>query len=126
MTPAAGRPSWSRIAQVFLRSVHIAAMGLVLGGVYLGGGFERLRLAILLTLASGLLLALLDLAKGLEFLYQGSGVALLLKLALLCLGNWFAGARLEWYLAATLVASVGSHMPSAWRHFSFRHGRILE
>ena len=126
MSPAPGRPSPTRIAQVFLRSVHIAAMGLVLGGVWLGGGFERLRAAILLTLASGLLLALLDLAKGPDFLLQGSGVALLLKLALLGLGNLWPGARLEWYLAATVVASIGAHMPAAWRHFSFRHGRVLE
>ena len=28
----------------------------------------------------------------------------------------FTGARLAWYLAATLVTSVGSHMPSHWRH----------
>ena len=53
-------------------------------------------------------------------------MALLLKLALLGLGNLFPGARLEWYLAAALVASVGSHMPSSWRHFSFREGRVLE
>ena len=125
MTSVEGKPSWSRIAQVVLRSAHIAAMGLVLGGIYLGGGFERLRAAILLTVASGLLLAAVDLAKGPGFLLQGSGAALLLKLALLGLGNWWSGARLEWYLAATVVASIGSHMPGAWRHFSFRAWRVL-
>ena len=122
MSAAERRMTWSRAAQVALRSVHIAAMGLVLGGIWLGGGFERLRTAILLTVASGLLLAVIDLAKGPGCLRQGSGAALLLKLALLGLGNVFAGARLEWYLAATLVASIGSHMPGAWRHFSFIKG----
>ena len=126
MTPSKGNPSWSRLAQVALRSVHVAAMGLVLGGIWLGGGFERLRAAILLTIASGLLLAVIDLAKGPGFLAQGSGAALLLKLALLGLGNWFAGGRLEWYLAATVVASIGSHMPAAWRHFSLLTGRVPE
>ena len=126
MTSAEGKPSASRIAQVVLRSAHIAAMGLVLGGIYLGGGFERLRGAILLTVASGLLLAVIDLAKGPGFLVQGSGAALLLKLALLGLGNWFDGARLQWYLAATVVASIGSHMPAAWRHFSLLTGRVPE
>ena len=125
MTPPGEKPSWSRLAQVALRSVHLAAMGLVLGGIYLGGGFERLRGAILLTVASGLLLAAIDLAKGPDFLVQGSGAALLLKLALLGLGNWFAGARLEWYLAATVVASIGSHMPAVWRHFPLLRGRNL-
>ena len=125
MTSAEGKPSASRIAQVVLRSAHIAAMGLVLGGIYLGGGFEQLRGPILLTIASGLLLAAVDLAKGPEFLLQGSGAALLLKLALLGLGNVWSGARLEWYLAATVAASIGAHMPGAWRHFSFRAWRVL-
>jgi hypothetical protein len=116
---------WRRGAQVALRSVHIAAMGLVLGGLWLGGGFERLRAAILAAVLSGLLLATMDLVKGPGFLLQGSGAALLLKLALLGLGQWFAGARLPWYLAATVVASIGSHMPAAWRHFPLLPGRRL-
>ena len=119
------KPSWSRIAQVAIRSLHIAAMGLVLGGVYLGGDFARLRAAILATLLSGMLLAGLDLAKGTSVLRQGSGAMLMLKLALLGLGNLFPAARLPWYLAATLVASVGSHMPGAWRHFQLLKERNL-
>jgi hypothetical protein len=117
---------WIRGAQVGLRSLHIAAMGLVLGGIWLGGDYQRLRAAIFAAVGSGLALAAIDLAKGAGFLVQGSGAALLLKLALLGLGNLFPGDRLGWYLAATLVASVGSHMPGSWRHFSFLTGRVLE
>ena len=71
-----GAPSVSRLAQVGLRSVHIAAMGLVLGGIHLGGEFGQLRGAILATLLTGMLLAAVDLAKGPGFLLQGSGAAL--------------------------------------------------
>jgi hypothetical protein len=110
---------------VAARSIHIAAMGLVLGGIFMGGGYPRLRGAILATVASGLLLAALDLRKGPGFLLQGSGAALLLKLALLGLGCVMPGARLEWYLAATLTASIGSHMPGAWRHFPLLGRRDL-
>lgn len=117
---------WIRGIQVGLRSLHIAAMGLVLGGIWLGGDYERLRAAIFAAVGSGVALAAIDLAKGPSFLLQGSGVSLLLKLALLGLGNLFPAGRLGWYLAATLVASVGSHMPGSWRHFSFREGRVLE
>ena len=53
-------------------------------------------------------------------LTQGAGWALLLKLGFIGLGNLFGGARLPCYVAATLIASVGSHMPSTWRHFSLR------
>jgi hypothetical protein len=110
---------WARPAQLVLRSVHIAAMALVVGGLPFGAGFQALRGPILLTLLSGVLLFAIDLARDMAILTQGSGVAVLLKLALLGAGVLQPAARLPWYLAATLVASVGSHMPGAWRHFSF-------
>jgi hypothetical protein len=116
---------WSRPVQLILRSIHIAAMALVLGGIPFGAGFEALRIPILLTLASGVLLFALDLAKDAAILGQGSGVAVLLKLALLGIGLLQPAHRLPWYLAATLVASVGSHMPGNWRHFSFLQWRVL-
>ena len=72
---------WARPAQLVLRSLHIAAMAMVVGAIPFGAPFEALRLPILLTLAR--------------------------------------------YLAATLVASVGSHMPGSWRHFSFLHWKVM-
>ena len=122
--PSAG-PRWGRGLQVLLRSVHIAAMALVLGGLAMGGDFQRLRGAIAVTLLSGVAMLAMDLAKGPAILHQGSGVAVLLKLALLGLGNLFPAARFEYYLGATLVASIGSHMAASWRHFSFLHWRVL-
>ena len=119
------RLPWARPFQVALRTAHILAMALVLGGIYQGAGAQRLEGPILATLASGLLLMLLDLAKGSAALTQGSGVALLLKLALLGLGNLQPQSRLAWYLAATAVASVGAHMPASWRHFSLVQWRVI-
>ena len=111
---------WARPVQLVLRSLHLAAMALVVGGIPFGADYQALKGPIILTVASGTLLLALDLAKDLAMLSQGSGVAILLKLALLGLGVLQPAARLPWYLAATLVASVGSHMPGTWRHFSFR------
>jgi hypothetical protein len=34
-------------------------------------------------------------------------------------------ARLPWYLATTLVASVGSHISGSWRHFSFLQWKVM-
>ena len=117
---------WARPFQVALRTAHIMAMALVLGGIALGAGADRLEGAILATVLSGVALFLLDLAKGSAALTQGSGVAVLLKLALLGLGNLQPRFRLAWYLAATAVASVGSHMPASWRHFSFIQWRVIQ
>lgn len=116
---------WARPVQLVLRSVHIAAMALVVGGLPFGGDYEALRVPILATVVSGGLLFALDLAKDAAILVQGSGVAVLVKLALLGLGVLQPAHRLPWYLAATLVASVGSHMPGAWRHFSFAQWKVL-
>ena len=116
---------WARPVQLALRSVHIAAMALVVGGIPFGADVQALWVPILITLLSGFLLFAVDLARDLAILTQGSGVAVLLKLGLLGLGLLQPAARLPWYLAATLVASVGSHMPGAWRHFSFLTGQVM-
>jgi hypothetical protein len=105
--------------QVSLRTIHILAMGMVLGGIAQGGTHDTLLAWITATILSGALLLGVDLYKSCAFLVQGAGAAVLLKLALLGLGNLFPGARLEWYLAGTAVASIGSHMSSTWRHYSF-------
>ncbi len=126
--PATEAPSpifGARGLQVLLRSVHIAAMALVLGGIAQGGDFETLRTPILWTVLSGVLLLAVDLARRCLVLSQGSGALLFLKLGFLGLGNLFPAVRLEWYLAATLVASIGSHMSGDWRHFSLLKGRVV-
>ena len=107
-----------RAWQIAARTLHIAAMGLVLGGVAWGVPGRQLALPWAITVASGLALLGIDLWKSCAVLWQGTGLAVLLKMALLAVGQLVPGARLEWYLAATVVASVGSHMPSTWRHWS--------
>ena len=112
------RLRWGRPLQIVLRTVHIVAMGMVLGGIARGGTHDTLLPWIWTTVLSGTFLLSIDLYKSCLFLVQGSGLAVLLKLALLGLGNLFPEARLGWYMAGTAVASIGSHMTSAWRHFT--------
>lgn len=119
------RLPWARPVQVGLRTVHIVFMGLLLGGLAWGAEPGRLRVSLAATAASGILLLALDLARGSTSLAQGSGLAVLLKLALLGLGALSPAHRLAWYLAATGVASVGAHMGSSWRHFSFLEGKVI-
>ena len=109
-------PTVHRLLQVVARTVHILAMALLLGALAYGPGGPQLRLPILLTVLSGVALFALDLAKDWRVLLQGSGLLVLLKLALLGCGHLWPGQRLGWYLAAAAVASVGSHMPGRWRH----------
>jgi len=115
-----------RALKIAARSIHIAAMGLVLGGVAWAVPGHALDTALAVTIASGSVLMGVDLWKDGGYLVQGNGVAVLLKLALLALGLAFPAARLGCCLAATVVASVGSHMPRAWRHWSFVRRRVPE
>lgn len=119
-------PTGTRLAQVVLRTIHILAMAMVLGALPFGAGFQQLRIPILMTVASGVGLFALDLAKSPQVLVQGSGIAVVVKLALLGCGLLWPGQRLAWYLAATAVASVGSHMPGSWRHYSILHHRVMK
>lgn len=123
---ASRRLPWARPFQVGLRTLHIMTMGLLLGGVAQGADRSRLATALLLTVLSGILLMVLDLAKGSSNLTHASGAAVFLKLGLLGLGNLFPQARLQWYLAATAVASIGAHMPATWRHFSLVHWKVIQ
>lgn len=116
----------ARPVQVALRTVHVAAMALVLGGLAFDVPDARLHAAGVVTVASGVGLLAVELARTGVFLYTGAGAASLLKLALLGLGVAFPVARFELYLAATLVASVGSHMSGSWRHWSLLDRRTLK
>ncbi len=119
------RLPWARPVQVVLRTVHIAAMSLVLGGLAFDVPDARLHAAGVVTVASGVGLLAVELARTGVFLYTGAGVASILKLALLGLGVAFPVVRFELYLAATILASVGSHMSGRWRHWSLVDRRTL-
>lgn len=117
--PRPRRIPFGRAFQVATRTLHLLAMGMILGGLGMGGTHDTLLTWIWLTVGSGVLLLAFDLWKSCAYLFQGQGVAVLLKLVLLGVGNLFPESRLAWYFAATVVASVGSHMTSAWRHYPF-------
>lgn len=109
--------SAKRWLSVLLRSVHISAAAVVLGGVFLDAGHDEISVAIWAALLSGCLMLLVDMLKSPRVLLQGSDLFVLLKLALLAVGFFFLPSqRFCWYLAATFAASVGSHMPGALRH----------
>ncbi|MBI4913736.1 MAG: hypothetical protein HY823_13450 [Acidobacteria bacterium] len=125
--PAVPRQAlWARWINVALRSVHIAAMAVMLGATPYVHDRRALRVAICLTVFSGLGLWALDLYRSAAVMFEGSGLALLLKLGCLAVGMHLASDRYPWYLAAAVVASVGSHMPRTWRHRSFLPRRLTD
>jgi uncharacterized membrane protein YjjB (DUF3815 family) len=100
-------------------------MSVVLGGVAFGVAGDGYRSAFLLAAASGVLLLAVELARSGVFLWTGAGAATIAKLVLLGLGQHLPAHRWAFFLAATVVASVGSHMSGAWRHWSLLDRKVL-
>ncbi|MBE3096164.1 MAG: hypothetical protein IMZ44_03425 [Planctomycetes bacterium] len=120
------RPSHGRLWNIALRTVHIAVTGTLIGGHAFDVPADRLRPILWAVIASGAGLAALDSYKSLDWVHQGWGVMLLLKLGLLCLVPVFWDVRLPLLLAVVILASVESHMPARFRHYSFLYRRVMK
>jgi hypothetical protein len=61
-----------------------------------------------------------------RWMYEGRGVAVLLKLVLLCMIPWLWQYRVAVLATVVVIASVGSHMPARFRYYSLVHRRVIE
>lgn len=119
--------SGTRAISIALRTLHLAAFGLLLGGHAFSVEPERLLPFLSLTVLSGIGLIALELyAVGLYWLFLGKGLMVVLKLALLLLVPIFWEARVMLLLLVVGIGSVGSHMPARFRHYSVLHRRVIQ
>jgi hypothetical protein len=116
------RRAWN----IAFRTAHLAPTGVLLGGHVFDVAETRLRLALHLSIGTGLSLAVIEAYPGSRWFTQGRGAMVLTKLALLCMIPFFWAYRVPILLAVVFLASVGSHMPSRFRYYSFVHRRVLE
>lgn len=131
-----GRPRWKaalfpeperrfpgeRQVRILLRTAHLASMGVYLGGSVFAVAPERLALPLLLTIVTGLLFALFEVYGSLNWLFEVTGLATVLKIGLLWLVSVFPAARVPLLFAVLVIGSVSSHMPANLRHFSILTG----
>jgi len=115
----------SRALNIALRTAHIAAMAVLVGGVAFDIEPERLRLALWLTVGTGAALAAVEAGPRLLWFHQGSGMLTLAKVALLCVVPVAGDHQLSLLLALIVVGSVGSHMPGRYRHYSVLYRRVI-
>jgi copper transport protein len=109
-TAAHSIPALPQPLGLALNSVHVATMGLWLGGVAAfvmtpAGGFRRVAVwSAGLLIASGAALALLHFANPLQTMTTAYGFALMVKLPLVAAALWLAWrARRRWELAALMA-----------------------
>ncbi|HUT12687.1 MAG TPA: hypothetical protein VMY42_19480 [Thermoguttaceae bacterium] len=121
----------ARLWNITLRTAHIAAMGVLLGGHAFvpAEQRDRLLLSLWLTIGTGACLGLLETGGRLTWFHQGRGLMTLGKLGLLGTVPWlweYRGLRLAVLLTVVVIASVGSHMPARFRYYSVVYRQILE
>ena len=117
-----GARAWS----IAFRTLHLAAFGILLGGHTFAVDAEKLLPSLWLTILSGIgLIALEVYAVGLYWVFLGKGITVLVKLGILLAVPFFWEARILLLLLVVGIASVGSHMPARFRHYSFLHGRVI-
>lgn len=116
----------ARGANIALRTLHLIATGVLLGGHAFDVAAERLLAMLTLAVVSGAGLIFLEAYPSCRWFYQGRGVLVLLKLGLLCLIPWLWDYRLPILLLVVVIASVGSHMSRRYRYYSLLDGRVLQ
>lgn len=114
-----------RALNIALRTAHIGSMGTLLGGLVFGVAFEKLVPGLWLTAGTGLALAVVEAGGRLGWLHEGRGLMTLLKLGLLSFAPLAGGQRLPVLFAVVVVASVGSHMPRQYRHYSVLYRKVM-
>ena len=116
----------TRAISIALRTLHLAAFGILLGGHAFGVEAEKLLPYLHLTILSGIgLIATEVYAVGLYWFFLGKGLMVLAKLGLLLAVPVFWEQRVALLLVVVVIASVGSHMPARYRHYSLLHRRVL-
>jgi hypothetical protein len=113
----------ARAISIAFRTLHIAAIGILLGGHVYDIASSRLLFWLYGSVLSGIGLVGVELYSSCKWLYQGKGVLVLVKLLLLGLVPWFWEQRAWLLLVILVIGSVGSHMPGRYRYYSFLHGR---
>ena len=114
-----------RVLNIALRTAHIGAMGILLGGHAFDVSPERLKVSLWLTIGTGLVLAAVEAGPRLLWFHQGRGVMTMAKLALLCAVPVAWDYRLPILLAVIVLASVGSHMPARYRYYSVLRLQVI-
>ena len=108
-----------RVLGLTLRTAHLMTFGALLGGHFFDVDPARLKPFLVATIASGVGLLALELASTCAWLFMGKGLVVLAKLLILLMVPFFWEHRVFLLLLTVVVASVGSHMPSRFRHRCF-------
>ncbi len=115
-----------RALNVAARTIHIAAVSVLVGGHVFGVPAGRLEPWLWAAIASGAALMAIEMYPSIDWLAQLAGIFVLAKLALLLVVLWAWSLRVPILFAVLVVASVGSHMRGHYRHYSLLYRRNVK
>lgn len=116
----------ARFWNITFRTLHIGVMAGLVGGHVFDIPRARIVPWLLATIGTGLVLTGIETGGRLKWVYQGRGIFVLCKLALLGLIPWLWDQRVVILMGVIIIASVGSHMPGRFRYYSVVHRRVLD
>lgn len=120
-----GGREMKRALNIALRTVHIGAMGLLLGGCAFEVVRTRLTVVVWLTVGTGVALGVTEAVPRLSWFHEGRGLVTMAKVALVCAVPLAPAQCLPILLVVVVMASVGAHMPGRFRHYSVLYRRVL-
>jgi hypothetical protein len=112
-----------RVYKLLARTVHLMAIAGLVGGHMFGAPLAPLRLLLYLSIITGVAMCALEAYPNRNFFYEGWALLLWLKLVVLMLVPVFWNARRPILIVALVIASLGSHMPRAVRHWRPFHNQ---
>jgi len=116
-------PSLSRTVGIVLRTAHLGAMAVLMGGAWYGLPAGALGSALLATLLTGAGLLASEASHSRHWIYQGRGLMTLAHLGAAGLAHALGPSAL---MAALVLGAVGSHLPKSLRSWSLRHGTWVD
>ncbi|HSD22100.1 MAG TPA: hypothetical protein VLC54_18765 [Anaeromyxobacter sp.] len=120
------RSARARAIGIALRTAHLGAMAVLVGGVYFAAADPALHVWRALTAATGLALLVTEVSHSRHWVYQGRGAVTILHVASLALVVVPPASGRVAMMAALALGAVGSHLPRSLRKWSFRHRRVVD
>lgn len=112
----------ARFWSILFRTLHLVAISILVGGHFFGAPASRLLPFLYAAIVTGGSMAVLEAYPSFQFLHQGWGVLVLIKLALLCVIPLAWNYRVPILITVLVIGSLGSHMPKRFRHYSLIYG----
>ena len=117
---------YSRVCKIALRTAHLMAISVLVGGHAFHAPKDALLPWLYAAIVTGAGMILFEAYPSLGFVFQGWGLMLFAKLALLCCIPFAWNARFPILLVVVAIASLSSHMPGKLRHYSVLYRRVIK